>query len=225
MMNDSLMFLLYRLAVLGACWKPIYTSTVKLSKLLNISQQTISRWIRKLEAEGLIVRAVSGRGQFIKLSDKGLKCLREFYVNLKKIFSEIPSSYNVRGIVFSGFGEGAYYVSLPYYFNQFTHKLGFTPFLGTLNLKLKSIHDLEVKKLLEFLPGIEIKGFSNGFRTYGGAKCFKAKVDDIPCAVVLIERTHYGDDVLELISNVKLRDALNLKDGDEVTVTIFLSSP
>jgi len=49
-----------------------------------------------LEAEGLIVRAVSGRGQFIKLSDKGLKCLREFYVNLKKIFSEIPSSYNVR---------------------------------------------------------------------------------------------------------------------------------
>ncbi|RLE53544.1 MAG: riboflavin kinase [Candidatus Methanomethylicota archaeon] len=213
---------LYKLALLGGCWKPIFIATKDLGKVMGISQQSASRRLKELEEMKLIMREVSRRGQFVKITDKGLKVLREVYTNLKRVFSEIPKSFTIRGYVFSGFGEGAYYMSIPYYYEQFVKKLGFKPYHGTLNLKLKGIHDLEVKKLLSSLPGIEIKGFSNGRRTYGGAKCFKAKIGGVDGAVVLIERTHYGEDVMEVISPKKLRDELNLNDGDEVVVEVFV---
>ncbi len=223
-MKERHLFTLYKIALLGGCWKPIFISSQKLGEVLGISQQSASRRLKELEEMNLIIREISRRGQFIKLTNKGVEVLRNVYVNLKKLFSEIPKSFILRGRVFTGFGEGAYYMSIPYYYKQFVEKLGFKPYIGTLNLKLKSIHDLEVKKLLYLLPGIEIKGFSNGKRSYGGAKCFKAKINGINGAVILIERTHYGDDVIEVISPKRLRDELNLKDGDEVIVEVCLES-
>ncbi len=224
MLKERLFIALYRLALLGGCWKPVFIVTKDFGKLMGISQQSASRWLKELEELKLIDREVSKRGQFVRITDEGLKVLREVYMNLKRVFSEVPRSFRVRGYVFSGFGEGAYYMSIPYYYEQFVKKLGFKPYLGTLNLKLKGIHDLEVKKLLSSLPGIKIKGFSNGRRTYGGAKCFKAKIRGVDGAVILIERTHYGEDVIEVISSKKLRDELKLNDGDEVEVEVFVES-
>lgn len=223
-MKGRYAFTLYKIAVLGGCWKPIFISTKDLGNHLGISQQSASRRLKELEKLGLIVRDVSKRGQFIKLTDRGIDVLRELYSNLKQVFAEAPRSFLIRGYVFSGFGEGSYYMSIPYYYEQFVNKLGFRPYLGTLNLKLKSFHDIEVRKLLEFLPGIEIEGFSNDKRTYGGAKCFRANIKGIEGAVLIIERTHYGKDVIEIISPVKIRDALKLKDGDELEVEVFLES-
>ena len=36
----------------------------------------------------------------------------------------------------------------------------------------------------------------------------------------MIDRTHYDDSVMEIISPVHFRKELGLKDGDEVTVTV-----
>jgi len=223
-MKERYAFTLYKIAILGGCWKPIFISTKDLGDQLGISQQSASRRLKELERMGLIIRDVSKKGQFIKITDKGIDILRDLYSNLKRVFAEAPKSFLIRGYVFSGFSEGSYYMSIPYYYEQFVSKLGFKPYLGTLNLKLKSFHDIEIRKLLEFLPGIKIEGFSNEKRTYGGAKCFRAKIKNIDGAVLIIERTHYGKDVIELISPIKIRDALNLKDGDEVEVEVFLES-
>jgi riboflavin kinase len=38
--------------------------------------------------------------------------------------------------------------------------------------------------------------------------------------VITPERTHHGDDHLEVIAPVRLRDDLELEDGDEVTVDV-----
>lgn len=75
---------------------------------------------------------------------------------------------------------------------------------------------------LDALPGIYIEGFSNGVRTYGGVKCFRAMIQGLPGAVLLIERTHHGPDTIEVISPYKLRDKLGLKDGDEIEVLVTL---
>jgi len=40
--------------------------------------------------------------------------------------------------------------------------------------------------------------------------------------VLLVERTSHGPEVIEVIAPVKLRDRLNLRDGDEVTINILL---
>ena len=126
----------------------------------------------------------------------------------------------LRGKVFTGFGEGAYYVSLPGYRRQFVERLGFEPYPGTLNLRLDR-ESLRLRRKLELMEGIVIDGFTHGGRRYGAVKCFRARVEGrVRGAVLLIERTHYGPDVLEVIAPVNLREALGLRDGDWVSVSV-----
>ncbi|MCP8316290.1 MAG: DUF120 domain-containing protein, partial [archaeon] len=73
----------------------------------------------------------------------------------------------IEGELFSGLEEGAYYVSLENYRRQFIDKLGFDPYIGTLNLKLTSSKDRKLRHELEHYSGISIDGFKNEHRTYG----------------------------------------------------------
>ena len=52
------------------------------------------------------------------------------------------------GTVFSGEGNGKKFVDLPWVKQQIEEKLGFSPYLGTLNLRLTE-KDAEKRSLLE----------------------------------------------------------------------------
>ena len=43
-----------------------------------------------------------------------------------------------KGSVFSGNGEGRKFIELPWVKRQIQEKLGFTPYLGTLNIRLNT---------------------------------------------------------------------------------------
>jgi riboflavin kinase len=175
----------------------------------------------ELENEGLIERRRSGIRLGVRLTQRGQDEVRVFYSQLKAALEQRQAEVLIRGTLFEGLGEGAYYTSLPAYKKQFTDLLGFEPFPGTLNLKLGSSY-IERKRQLRLGEGLAVHGFENGTRTYGGAKCYKAKVrGEYPAAVLLIDRTHYDDSVLELISPLNLRAQLGLKNGDEVEVTVL----
>lgn len=221
--DPDLWFALLHLAKLGALRKGIFINTFELAKELGTSQQTASRRILELEAKGYIKRGVGRRGQTIVITEKGIQQLMAVYAILHTSLSEALRSVVITGEVFTGFGEGAYYVSLNEYRTQIIEKLGFDPYPGTLNLKLTDPSDIYFRDVLNHRAGILIKGFSNGKRTYGSVKAFKAKIRNISAAVLLIERTHYGRDVLEVIAPVNLRQALNLKDGDKVSVEVCLT--
>ncbi|MBS7288052.1 MAG: CTP-dependent riboflavin kinase [Candidatus Freyarchaeota archaeon] len=198
-------------------------SSTRLADRLKVSQQTAARRLQDLEKEGLIIREITAKGQNVRITKEGVKRLWKVYVGLKKIFEEKPQTVRIRGEIFSGMGEGRYYVSVEGYRRCFEEKLGFTPYPGTLNLKLKSYHDVQTRKLLEAYPGIIIEEFEEGGRTFGRVKCFKALIEGkIEGSVLLINRTHYGEDVIEVISPVFLRETLNLKDGENVTVYVIL---
>jgi len=221
--DPDLWFTLLHLARRGGLRKGVFISTPELAKDLGVSQQTASRRILDLEAKGYIKRSVTRKGQVIVITEKGADLLRAVYVALHDSISEALKSVIITGEVFTGLGEGAYYVSLDGYRRQIREKLGFDPYPGTLNLKLTEPSDLYFREMLNHRAGILIKGFSNGKRTYGSAKAFKARVKDIEAAVLLIERTHYGMDILEVIAPVNLRQALGLKDGDRVSVEVQLT--
>ena len=130
----------------------------------------------------------------------------------------------VEGEVFDGLGEAAYYVSQSGYRRQFISKLGFEPFPGTLNIRLRSPVDRKVRRDLASEKSIHIDGFQDGKRTYGGAECFRSLINrDSSCAVLVIERTSYDDSVLEIIAPISLRKSLHLKAGSKVAVKIFLN--
>jgi len=125
----------------------------------------------------------------------------------------------LEGEVFSGLGEGAYYVSRPVYMRQFREKLGFTPFPGTLNVRLRKKH-LKDRSLMESIGCIEIEGFRNGTRSFGAGRCYRVLVNgEAEAFVVVALRGHYGEDVLEILAPANLRKRLKLEDGDTVRVS------
>ncbi|MHA1238390.1 MAG: DUF120 domain-containing protein [Candidatus Odinarchaeia archaeon] len=218
-MESDLWFSLLGIAELKR--KSEIISTIKLAKHLEISQQTASRRVQELEKKGWITRQVTRKGQFIEITSSGWEVLSRVYFSLRTIFNgEIPK-FEISGEVFSGFGEGAYYVSREGYLKQFKEKLGFIPYPGTLNLKLKTTRDIQTRMILEALPGVVIKGFKSEGRTFGPVKCHHAYIQNgVKCAILLINRTHYKNDVLEIIAPENLRKKLNLNDGDIIKVEI-----
>ncbi|MGC9145807.1 MAG: DUF120 domain-containing protein [Nitrososphaeria archaeon] len=215
--------LLFNLMLLGAKDRFITVKTSELAKILGKSQQSASVYLSKLEKEGYIQRAVEKEGTSVRLTQKGVDLLVTVYLLLRNELEEAPTTINMEGKVFSGLGEGAYYMSLEGYKEQFVKKLGFAPYPGTLNIRLDSRYIKEREKLNEYRNfGIKIEGFSNGLRTYGSLWCFHAFVDGIRGAVIIIERTHYDIDVVEIISQYNLRKELNLKDGDRVKISVFV---
>ena len=224
-MKPHLVTTLLVLAQIGRERGRIVLTTRDLARKLSISQQTSSRYLVELERRGLIVRGRARRGEEITITSQGFKELSPLYLSLKKIFEPPLKEMVLTGEVVSGLGEGAYYVSKPEYKRQFTEKLGFTPFPGTLNVRLRERGQRD-RILLDLFEPIMIEGFDNGERSFGQVKCYRALLNDTTrCVVVTALRTHYREDILEVIAEPNLRKSLGLKDGDRVTVKIARGSP
>lgn len=222
--KPSVLPTLLELLCLGAKNKPVEISTSELGKRLGKSQQSISKHIIELEKIGLIEVSYKRRRSVIKLTAKGVSILLSLYSTLREIFEEAPNVIEFTGTVFSGVGEGSYYVTIEGYRSQFVKKLGFDPYPGTLNVRLTSAMEKRQRKDLEYYSGIQIEGFNDEYRTYGGAKCFPTIINDtVEGAIVLTKRSLYDESVLEVIAPVNLRARLNIKDGDRIRLKVYIS--
>ena len=214
---------LLHLIRLGAERSYAEVSTARLAGSLELSQQAASLRLADLEREGLVERARHGRGLAVRLTDDGLDAVEAFLADANSNLEKGRNELTFRGTVFSGLGEGRYYVSQMGYAPGFSRALGFEPFPGTLNLRLTSEAMVEQRRRFDLMKGVEIPGFSDGRRTFGPIKCFKAVVaGKRPGGVLAIERTHYDSSVLEVVSPVNLRRSLGLKDGEECSVAAFI---
>jgi riboflavin kinase len=213
---------LLHLVKLGASASFARVSTKKLGDSIGLSQQAASLRLIELQNAGLIERAHSGRGLAVRLTRGGLRAVETFLSEASVGLERGRNELTFRGTLFTGFGEGRYYISLKGYSRSFNRALGFEPFPGTLNLRLTNEAMIEQRRRLDTLEGIEVPGFSDGKRSYGPVKVFRARIAGRhPGAVLAIERTHYDSSVLEIISPVNLRKALRLKDGDECSVAAY----
>ncbi len=122
----------------------------------------------------------------------------------------------IKGIVTSGQGKGAYFMSQPVYQTQFKEKLNFSPFEGTLNIKIgekeiEEIHSVPQDKL------IKIEGKEN----FGDVLIIKAVLNDkIDGAIVFPKRTTHGENILEFIASKNIKEKLRIKDGDLVKINL-----
>jgi len=222
--KPSLLITLYKLIEVGAYPDEVIFTTTELAKLLGASQQTASRHLIELEKMGLIRRVKLGRRESIKITGNGVEHLESMFLTLTRAFEMKKTETVFEGTLFSGLGEGAYYINQEGYKRQFIGKLGFQPYPGTLNLRVRE-EDREEVRLLEASPFVLIEGFTNGGRSFGPAKCYLSKLaSSVEGAIIAPVRTHYSGDVVELISPKFLRKELNLKDGDTVKVTAFSSA-
>ena len=209
----------------GAKYNYVALTSSSLGKNIHKSQQAASKHLLELEQNKFITRIITGRKISVKITSKGFSEIVKLSSTLQKSLDSSPSHVDLKGTLISGMGEGAYYMGLKGYTKQFKSKIGYVPFPGTLNVRLdKKIHQESIKQF-ETLDGIKIKSFSDGKRTYGWVKCFSAKLNNsINCQLIILERTHHDDSVIELISKTCLRKNGKLKDGSKVSIKIEINS-
>lgn len=124
---------------------------------------------------------------------------------------------NVKGKVSKGRSEGSKFTMLPWVVERVKEKLGFKPYPGTLNLLLAPDNQLSV--LLKKFRGWKIPAQKGCF----SGRFYRALVmNRVAGAVVRPDVPGYPENVVEIVAPVCLRDLFGLKDGDAVTVKIWL---
>lgn len=211
----------------GALDGSVKVSCAGLADRLAASNQTASRRLQQLEAGGLLDREIVADGQWVSVTEAGERALRSEYADYRQLF-EAGAGLTLSGSITTGMGEGRHYISLPGYERQFESKLGYTPFPGTLNVDLDEA-SVRSRPELSAQASVPIDSWEDGDRTFGAATCYPARLEADgesvePTHVIVPDRTHHDEAKLELIAPEKLRDVLDLDDGDTVSIHLVEAS-
>jgi CTP-dependent riboflavin kinase len=128
------------------------------------------------------------------------------------------NNWVLRGKIVSGVKEGAFFTQLDWVQEQCEEKLGFRPYPGTLNLEVLS----ECLPIIEAMQELEGIALSSPDPVYCSGKTLPIMIEGISGAIIIPAedlRVH-GKSIVEIIAPLGLRDRLNLKDGDAVTVLV-----
>jgi CTP-dependent riboflavin kinase len=127
----------------------------------------------------------------------------------------------ITGVVEGGKGQGAFFVGLDWVIEQFEREMGFKPFPGTLNVRVSPGDVSELERLFsdrdfELIPDDP---------QFCSARVKRLSVNGLPAAAVLPSedvRIH-GKDVIEIMAGCHIKQALQLDDGDRVTLIVSAS--
>lgn len=220
MIAPEIWFTLYVLAQEGAMHRGAVLTTRRLGELLQISQQTASRRIASCVDEGYVTRIHTANGMVVEITDKGRRELDSVRSALESALTVQIDEISIEGAVVDGLGEGAYYVDM--YAERFEKALGFKPFSGTLNVRIRDERARKALARMKQTPPLIVSGFTKEGRTFGDVICYHVLVNQkVEGAVVIAQRTHHGQNILEVISPFNLRRRLKLKDEDSVTLTLI----
>ncbi len=125
------------------------------------------------------------------------------------------------GRIMSGAKKAAYFTQLDWVQEECLQKLRFKPYPGTLNIELTPesltvLHEIEKHAMTELVPPDS---------SWCQARVLSLSVGHVSGALVMPSedvRIH-GKAIIEVIAPVSLKDALNLRDGDEVTLIVEAS--
>ncbi len=125
---------------------------------------------------------------------------------------------SLTGKIVSGVKQGAFFTQLDWFQSQCRDKLGFKPYAGTLNLEI-SDDDVPVAEALEQEAEIEFIPPDSDFCS---GKAYPVLVEGIRAAIVIpaAEVRVHGKNIIEVISDQRLKDVLNVDDGDSVILFI-----
>lgn len=124
----------------------------------------------------------------------------------------------LEGKIFSGMGVGKEYISMKPYQEKIESIMDFRPFPGTLNIRCEGG---KVEKIFDNLEASRIESFKFEGETYSGIDVYEAELRGFPVAVLRMDVTDYGPEVVEVVAEESLRDKLGLEDGDTVEL-VFL---
>jgi riboflavin kinase, archaea type len=123
----------------------------------------------------------------------------------------------IKGKVVKGVGESKGFLSIDWVDRQLKEKLKFQPFYGTLNITLDDEHvqgvlkEKATERLVHqtegFCDAVLIKGLIN---------------DKYECGVIIPLVKDYDERLIEIVASLHLKDALQIQDGDEVSLDLYI---
>jgi len=126
-------------------------------------------------------------------------------------------SITITGRIVSGVKKGAFFTQLDWVQEQCQKKLGFKPYPGTLNLEIDQetipiVEALQQGKVIELVP--PDPGFCSG-------RVYPVSVMGVTGAIVAPaeEVRSHGKNIIEIMAPISLKEALDVKDGDEIMLT------
>lgn len=127
----------------------------------------------------------------------------------------------LEGTITSGLHEAGDFIEKKIYKKQYKRKLGFIPYSGTLNIKLKNNITLDIEdQLVNKLKKINGEGNLGDVFFLEASISTKDNKINKKGAVLFPVKTIYTTNTLEFVAEEKLRDTMHLKDGDEITLKI-----
>ncbi|MCI5867590.1 MAG: DUF120 domain-containing protein [Methanosphaera sp.] len=128
---------------------------------------------------------------------------------------------NFEGVISSGLQKAGDFIKLDVYKSQYEEKLGFMPFAGTLNIKLKD--DIEIDIENEHSGNLQK---IDGNDDYGDVFFLFAQITDLKNnitksgAILFPIKSVYTTNTLEFVCEDNLRQCMDLEDDDEVILEI-----
>lgn len=218
--NHDELATLKNLAVRSGLEVPSKVSCSDLAAQIDVSVQTASRRLRRLEEAELIGRNKNSDGQVVSITSLGEKLLKKQQNEYNRIFADMKVT--ISGRVTSGLGKGQEFISLDGYTSQFQSKLGYGPFPGTLNVEADDV----VRDRFDVLDPVKIKAWTDGDTEYGAIDCYPSRLSAIEqygsrtAHVIVPKRTDHDNSVVELIAPMNLRESLGLTDGTQVSIQV-----
>lgn len=124
----------------------------------------------------------------------------------------------IPGEVSSGLGVGKSFMAKEWVRRQCLEKLGFTPFTGTFNVKIRGNTSEAFLQSLQQAPGVDILP---GEPNFCKGRCIRVEIaNQIRGAVVIPEKTEHLPETLEIIAPVNIRETLGLRDGEMVMISL-----
>ena len=126
----------------------------------------------------------------------------------------------IRGRLTSGVGQGQHFAHIDWARRQFIDKLDIDPFPGTLNLTIDEPESMSVWHRIRDTPGVLIDNPDVDPHACN-ARCYPVSIEGrLDAAIVLPGIANYSTDQIELIAPVSVRNALDIKDGDSLTLEV-----
>ena len=122
------------------------------------------------------------------------------------------------GKIVSGAGQGAYFTQIDWVQQQCGQKLGFKPCAGTLNLEISK----RGLSMIESLGPEEAIELISPDPRFCNAKAYPVSLAEISGAIIVPAenvRVH-PQNIIEIIAPTNIKAALNVKDGDSVTLIL-----
>lgn len=137
----------------------------------------------------------------------------------KTCIGENTTVFHFKGRVVRGSGKASFFASLGWVKDKCKEEFGFTPYPGTLNVKLPPELRGLVQEIRRQSPVV--------FHPPQGSKFYPAKACRVLVngarGIIVFPATPvniHGSDTVEIMSGVCLREALGVREGDEVSVEV-----